>query len=1336
MATASAPVSSRRQKLLASLLEKTRSGSGGACIPRRAAGLEPLPLSSGQQRLWFLEQISSGSPVYNVPTCFRVQGPLDVEAFRQSLEVIVRRHEILRTTFAARDGEPAQIVSNHAGITFSTADLSAGSGFRAAAVAEAQRPFDLTRGPLLRVLLIELAKDDHVVVITMHHIVCDGWSMGILFRELGAIYASLKQGAGPALPELAIQYADYATWQRERLRSGALNAQIDYWREHLKDAPPVFELPADKPRPRRPGFRGAIARGLLDTPVADVLLEIARNESTTSFVVLLAAYSVFLNRHSGQSDFVVGCPVSNRNRAELEPMIGFFPNTLPLRIDTSGNPGFIGLVRALRETAAQAFTNAEAPFDVIASHAGGTRAAHQRLFQVAFTTQEETPLRTTFGEIEISPIELDLGTAKCDLTLTATIGRDGISLAFEYDEDLFLPDTARRMCDRFAALAGGIAADPESPVASLPVMPERERIQILSGWSRTLSTEPEPLIFPEMFEQHAARDPQAPALLYRALSIDYGQLDRRANQIAHLLRQSGAGPGALVAIALGRSPELIAAILGVLKSGAAYLPLALDHPADRIAFQMEDAHPMMLISTPRDRDSLPPAARRVEWLDLSSAESHAAPEASLPCLARPSDLAYVIYTSGSTGKPKGAMLEHRGLANLARAQQALFHPRPGQRVLQFAAPTFDASVWEIAMALGSGACLCLGSGSPFVPEELARVLREQRVNFVTLPPSLLRALNPSDFSDLETVISAGEDCPESLAREWSGGRSFFNCYGPTETTVCATAFRYDPASQVISIGRPLPNMQTYILDREMQPVPTGVPGELHVGGAGVARGYLNRADLTRTRFVTNPFEAGECIYKTGDLARYLPGGDIQFLGRIDGQIKLRGHRVEIGEIEACLGSHPEVQECAVVLRTEDGLTGEKIEPRLVAYFVARAQVDGDALRAFAGKTLPHYMIPSAFVPLGDLPVNSSGKIDRRALAQMSLRAEGPRVDARDEIEKTIADIWAEALGLGSVDVTHNFFELGGNSLMALSVLEKIADRTGCRLPATALFEAGTVEQIARIVRERRSAGSAGSLVHLQAKGAKPPLIVIPPAGGSLICYSELARLLGPDQPVSGVEPAPGRRPPDTVEALAAQYVRHLDHVVSQGPFQLSGWSFGGVVAFEMARQLARDGRAPELVVLLDSHLTHERQDPDDSDILLEIGRVQALARGVEFRLKGRKLRRLEPHLRAMLIAAQINRESGTKLETIAAALRTTLQQFRANMTAAHRYAPREYDGRVVLMRALVRAAEGRQAGDYGWSRCCPNLRICDVPGTHRSMLTQPHVTALSRSLRELFESRQ
>jgi len=1326
MQPAPAPVASnRRQRLLASLLEKAGLQTAADRIPRRPAGSAPVPLSSGQRRMWFLDRVAPGNPVYNVPTCFRMRGPLDARAFQYSLNEIVRRHEILRTTFESRDGEPVQVISDCGDAQAVAVDFR-GSGeavWKGRAIEEARRPFNLAHAPLLRVALFRLAEEDHVVLITMHHIICDGWSMGVLFRELAALYSSAVRRVPAYLSDLPVQYADYALWQRERLDSGKLGPQVDYWRRHLRSAPTVFELPADCTRPQEPTFRGAVLHARVDPSVSEALLHLAQNETITPFVLLLAAYAVLLHRYSGQADFIVGCPVSNRNRSELEPLIGFLPNTLPLRIQMNGDPSFLTLVRDLRELTAEAFANAEAPFEAITDAAASSRSGHNPLFQVAFMMQEQPPARMTFGDVEITPLDLDLGTAKCDLTLVGANGPGGLSLAFEYSADLFAPPTIRRMAGHFQTLLAEIAANPDQRVSAIPLMSWSEKQQVLVDWSRTRTTEPDSRCLHQLVEQHAALDPEAPALWFSSAITTYAELNRRANRIAYSLLERGAGPDALVAIALRRSPDLIATILGVLKAGAAYLPLALDHPAERISFQIEDAKPMMLLTLAEHGSNLPAAAHQIKWLDLAHLEPSEA-EANPDRGARPSEAAYVIYTSGSTGRPKGTVLEHGGLTNLALAQQSLFELGPGCRVLQFAPPAFDASVWEIAMALGSGGCLCLGAGAAFVPEELARVMREQRVTAITLPPSILRTLTPTDFPELRTVISAGESCPEVLAREWGRHLSFFNAYGPTETTVCATAVQWQPSSQQVTIGRALPNLRTRILDTNMQPVPAGIPGELHIGGVGVARGYLNRPELTRTRFVADPFEpGGGRLYKTGDLARYLSNGEIEFLGRIDGQVKIRGHRIEPGEIEMHLESHPAVRECAVVLRADAGR-----EPRLAAYFVAHGPVpDNEELRTFTAQALPVYMIPSVFVSCPELPLNSSGKIDRRALAERDIDGRLASTPARDDLERTIADIWAEVLHLPKVGVTDNFFELGGNSLMAVNLIGKIAARTGCELPVTTLFHAGTVEQMARCVRERRnSTRSTGSVVRLQPHGSRPPLVFVPPAGGSLICYSELARLLGPHQPVLGVEPARDEEPHGSVEAMAAQYIRDLRSASVDSPFHLAGWSFGGNIAFEMARQLAGQQRPVDQVFLLDSHAKHKNKEPDETELLIEIARVHALARGVAARFEPHRLRHLNPYDRALEIAAQMHREPGVSPETIATELRMILQRFHADMRAARRYSPAYYAGQVTLLRTSA----SLWSGDNGWSRLCANLEICDVPGTHRTLLAQPNVSGLASTLRE------
>jgi amino acid adenylation domain-containing protein len=1177
------------------------------------------------------------------------------------------------------------------------------------AMEEARRPFDLERGPMMRATLFRLAPGDHLALITMHHIVCDGWSMGVLFRELAGIYESLVRG-GPVLTAgLPIQYGDFAAWEQDRIARGALDAQVAYWREQLSGAPTTIELPVDRARPQQASFGGAIVRRAVNGETAGALRELGRREGTTPFGVLLAAYASFLHRYSSQADLVIGCPIANRGRAELRDLIGFFPNTLPLRIGVAGDPAFDELLRRVQRTVSSGFANAEAPMDAVANGRG-------QLFQAAFLWQESPPAQMRFGDVEITPVDLDLGTAKCDLTLTASDGAGGLSLAFEYSTDLFETETVRRMSEHFETLLRGIASDPGKRISELPLLSPAEERRIVLDWNRTDAPFAGDACAHELFEQQAAKQPDAPALLFGNDVVSYADLNRRANGIACRLRSLGIGPDALVAIGLKRSPEMIAAILGVLKAGGAYLPLSLDHPAERIGFLLDDARPRAVVTTADDRRLLPEAATRLAWVDAGSRDFAAEQACNPERIATPSSLAYVIYTSGSTGRPKGVLLEHRGLCNLAAAQQRTFELGPGCRVLQFASPTFDASVWEIFMALASGACLSLGDGGAFSPEELARVLREHRITTVTLPPSLLRLLPSQDLPDLRTVISAGESCSEALAAEWSAGRAFFNAYGPTEATVCGTVAKYS-AGERLTIGRPIDNARAYILDRQMRPAPVGVAGELHIGGAGVARGYLNRPELNAANFIVDPFTGSGRLYKSGDLARYLADGRIEFLGRIDAQVKIRGHRIEPGEIEARLEAHPQVLQCAVVVREQ-----QVGEAQLVAWFVPRGGApESSELRAFVAGALPAYMIPDVFAAVDELPVNTSGKIDRRALTNLAPRTERRHVPPRDRLEQDLSRVWEDVLGVRGVGVTDDFFELGGNSLLTLKLMRGIRAATGCMLPLTAIYQAGTIEQMAHALRgtgeaERRTP----RVIPLERRGAGTPLVLIHPAGGSVICYHELVRELGAQRAVYGIEPGAEDESGATIQSMAAQYIEALRAAGVCGPYRLGGWSSGGVVAFEMARQLARRGEDVEVVFLIDAWAEAPDWMPEDVELLIEVARTIARARGIRTKFKARRLRPLPEAARIAVVAAQLGGE------TVEPEIRTTLRRFRANIRASRAYAAGPYHGRAVLFRA----SDAGDLGDRGWGRVAPNLEIRTAPGKHGTLLFPPNAAALARAIRE------
>ncbi|NLG50016.1 MAG: amino acid adenylation domain-containing protein, partial [Chloroflexi bacterium] len=891
------------------------AGQVPAIVPVSREG--ELPLSFAQQRLWFLDQLSPGNLFYNIPVAVRLTGDLDVAALEKSLNAIIQRHEALRTLFIAEGGKPQQVIQAGVTLSLGVQDLShLPAAEREAEVerlarAEAGQPFDLARGPLLRARLFKLAAQEHVIVVTMHHIISDGWSLGVLVRELAALYGAIRAGRPSPLPELPIQYADYAAWQRGWLQGDVLEAQLDYWRKQLAGAPPLLELPTDHPRPAMQTYHGATESFAFPAELLERLRALSRAEGTTLFMTLLAAFQTLLYRYSGQEDICVGTPIANRNRADIEGLIGFFVNTLVMRGDLSGQPGFRDLLKRVRETALGAYAHQDVPFEMLVEQLQPQRnMSHTPLFQVAFSLQNTPAVQRELPGLTLKAMSLESGTAKFDLTLVMAETDEGLAGSVEYNTDLFEAETIRRMVGHLQTLLEGIVAAPDCSVARLPLLTADERRQVLAAWNETTRPFPGERCMHELFEEQAARQPEALALTFEGYTWTYGELDRRANQLARYLRRLGVGPEALVGLCALRGPEMVVGVLGVWKAGGAYLPLDPSYPPERLAYMLADARVPVLLTQEALLAALPVGKAQVVGLDRDWPQIARESEASLPNVALPEGLAYVIYTSGSTGRPKGTLLAHRGLVNLSRAQRDVFSVGPGSRVLQFAPWSFDASVWELVMALGNGATLVLARQEVLASgPELGRLLREEAVTHVTLPPSVLRGLKRDGLEGLRTVVAAGEACPVELARLWSVGRQFVDAYGPTETTVCASLYVCEPEERVAPpIGKALPNFRLYVLDRHGEPVPVGVPGELCVGGVGLARGYLGRPELTAERFMPDPFsgEPGARLYRTGDLVRYRPDGNVEFLGRLDDQVKVRGFRIEMGEVEAAL------RECAGV----------------------------------------------------------------------------------------------------------------------------------------------------------------------------------------------------------------------------------------------------------------------------------------------------------------------------------------------------------------------------------------------------------------------------------------
>lgn len=1133
----------KRALLAARLREKGKAPSAVAVIPRLSRGDgAAFPLSFAQERLWLLEQMEPGGAAYCIPFAFRMTGALDRAALECALDEVVRRHEVLRATFKLVDGHPVQVIAPLSASSPHYVDLrSFPSDERDAEMArvtqaEARRTFDLERGPLLRAMLLRLDDAEHVLFMTVHHIVVDAWSAGIFGRELATCYRAIVAGEQQRLPELPVQYVDFAAWQRSRLQGETLADLTAYWEKQLRGAPPVLELPADHPRPPVQSYRGATQPFALSGALAESLRALSRQAGVTLFMTLLAAFDVLLYRYTGQPDVVVGTPTANRNRAELADLIGFFVNTLVLRCDLSGNPTFRELLGRVRATALGGFAHQDMPFEALVEALHPARdPSRNPLFQVMFILQNiPQGAAWEFPELTLSQFEFAGETAQFDLLLSLAETAGGLSGQVTYSADLFTADTAARMAGHFQTLLAAVVAAPNERLLALPLLTESER-QTLRGWNatavdysdvarlslsdwdtddtdatdrkeekiheirapffRAFAQNPQYTLH-ELFEAQVARTPDAPAVIFEGRALTYAGLNRQADALAHYLRTLGVGPETLVGVCMERSPELVAALYGVLKAGAAYVPLDPAYPKERLAFMLDDAQTGVLLTQPALAPALPEYAGQVFCLDQGALHL-AAPGADAPAArALPDNLAYMIYTSGSTGRPKGALNTHRAIVNRLLWMQDAYGLTPEDRVLQKTPFSFDVSVWEFFWPLSTGACLVLARPEGHKDNAyLIQTIRREGITTLHFVPSMLQLFLAEPEVELcrslRRVICSGETLSlEAQTRffERLGGVELHNLYGPTEAAVDVTSWRCERDSELhtVPIGRPIANLHIHLLDACMQPVPVGVPGELYIGGVGLARGYHRRPGLTAEKFVPDSvgLEPGRRLYRTGDLARYLPSGAIEFLQRLDDQVKVRGFRIELGEIETTLRAHPSVGQAAVTTYT--AAPGDK---RLVAYLVlADQQTTVSDLRAFLGERLPGYMIPSIFMLLDSLPLSPNGKLDRRALPA----PEGERpvletafVAPRTAAERTLAAIWQEALGLERVGVHDNFFELGGDSLLTLRVLAQ-AKAAGLILTPRQFFQNQTVAALAAVAgAAAENTGAAAPDADVSAAGALP-----------------------------------------------------------------------------------------------------------------------------------------------------------------------------------------------------------------------------------------------------------
>jgi len=1064
----------------------------------------PLPLSFAQEGLWFLNRLQPESGFYNVPAALRLSGAMRERVLERALGEIVRRHEVLRTTFHEVDGEPVQVIAPFAGFTLPVEDLS-GLGpaereaeARSRAREDAARPFDLAAGLLFRPRLLRLAADEHVLLLGMHHIVTDEWSTGVLFRELSALYGAYRAGAGSPLPELAVQYADYAVWQRDQLRGEVLERQLAYWKERLAGAPALLELPTDHPRPAVQTHRGAQEHCELPEGLLERLRALGRREGSTLHMVLLGAFQVLLAKYAGSDDVVVGSPIAGRARREVEALVGFFVNTLVLRTGLSGDPGFREVLRRVREATLGAYEHQDVPFERLVAELHPERSlGHSPLFQVMFIQAGADRPEVDLPGVVLRRVSGGNRTSKFDLTLVVGAQPDGRGVILEYSTDLFERATIVRLAGHLERVLEQVAGDADVRLSGLELMGEAERRRVVEEWNRTAAECPA-ACFHEQFEAQAARTPDAAAVSFDGWALPYRELNERANRLAHRLVRAGVGPETRVGICLWRGPELIVSVLAVLKAGGACVPLDPGYPAPRLAFMVADAGAPVLLTQEKLLGALP-ALDGVLVLTVDGGVSHGESAENLPAAAGAQNLSYVLYTSGSTGTPKGVMQTHAMLSNLVAWHRAGGVDAEPRRTLQFASLSFDVSFQEIAVTLASGGELVLvDDETRRDPARLAGFLAAHRVERLFLPFVALQALaeaaqETAATLQLREVITAGEQLvatPQVAALvEGTPGCRLINHYGPTETHVAtAHALAGDPAAwgALPPIGRPVANTRVYVLDAALRPLPVGVPGEVYVGGLQVARGYLDRPGLTAERFVPDPFAAdpGARLYATGDRARWResaegPRGDqrtpapphlrtavLEYLGRADQQVKVRGFRVEPGEVEAVLRQHAGVRDCAVVARQD--AAGER---RLVAYVVGEAAAD--ELRAHLRARLPEHLVPAAFVALERLPLTPSGKLDRRALPAPEHAAAEGYVAPRTPTEEVLVRIWAEVLGRERVGVNDNFFDLGGHSMLATRVAARIRSTLDGGVGVVDLFDHPTIDGLSRFLLDRQSMGVAG-----------------------------------------------------------------------------------------------------------------------------------------------------------------------------------------------------------------------------------------------------------------------
>jgi amino acid adenylation domain-containing protein len=1335
-----------------------------------------FPASFAQQSLWFIDQLTPGKATYNIDCALQIQGKLDIEVLRQALEEIARRHETLRTRFVVVRGDLQQVIEDQVNVRLPVLDLSAIAGEREreaeamqVAQKESQWAFDLQQAPLFRGKLLRLSPLDHVLLFTMHHIISDAWSIGILIEEVSILYEAFGAGRPSPLPELPIQYADYSVWQRDCLEKGLLEPQLAYWKKQLAETS-MLALPADRPRSAEQSQNGATRDFVIAAAIAQKLKKLAENSGATLFMVMLAAFQTLLHRYSGQTEIAVGTPVAGRRNSSTEKLIGFFINTLVLRVDLSEAPNFLELLQRTKEVTLEAYAHQDVPFEKLVEVLAPERnLGSTPLFQVMMTLQNAPVSDLRLGSAALSPFNIDNGTSKFDLRLQiAEDGSGPLIGSIQYSTDLFDALSIVRMADHYQMLLSGIVADPSQSIALLQLLTPNERKQILHEWNRTEKEIPAGTLV-ELFTAQVQRTPNAMAAAHHEERLSYRELNERSNQLAWRLQELGVGSETCVGLMVPRSIEMVVGLLAVLKAGAAYVPLDPNSPLERLKHMLEDSGARLVLSS----KSLAAAAelddRKVQLIEAEELHSCSKEELGIPI--DPAQLAYVIFTSGSTGRPKGVGVEHRQLVNYISAIGEKLQIEPGMRLALVSTHAADLGYTMIFPSLCYGGCLdVIDADWVLDTSKLAEHFSRHPADYLKIVPSHLRALlNSSEGRGLlprRWLVLGGEASSWDFIRqvkEAGRGCRVLNHYGPTETTVGVLTYDTtqneggEQRSGMVPVGRPLSNAKAYVLDSEFNPVGVGITGEIHIGGAGVARGYLKRADLTAEKFVPDPYslQPGGRMYRTGDLGRYLESGNIEFLGRKDHQVKVRGFRIELGEIETALQEHEGVRQALVIAQEDE--SGDK---QLVAYVVTEeesgassngnngsvrgAQRSNEWRDHLQGK-LPEYMVPSAYVELERLPLNANGKIDRKSLPkpEQERTREAEYVGPRNETEETLCRLWEEVLRRERVGIHDHFFKTGGHSLRAVQLISRVRTVFAIDMPLTVLFSAPTVARMAEHITvlkgdERQQASPI--LVNIQSHGMSAPFFCVHAIGGEVISYGELSQELGMEQPFYGLQSPPAdffTKSEVSIGQLATLYNREIRSVQSNGPYMLGGWSMGGLVAWEMAQQLVKEGHTVGLLALIDTTPPSRYLEADDeANDLSMLARFALNMSGLAGRDPGPLVERFSQASEQdqwKMVEENLVSYGVLAPHTAYAEMIALLDVFTRNYLAMNNYSLHHSKQPVVFFRA----AETPERFSRLWNTWAGgSIQFHSVAGDHFTMLRQPNVGVIGEILQRYIRKHQ